>query len=979
MAFCEHQPTFYRVREGRIDKNASLRIRKELTEQVESGFEAKVTIEILRAELQAARSQRGWKIARMPYFHSGNVEATPFSVRYPEVLDSVHSLRAFFIGVLAGKQRAHGTMGARARLTLALILWQGVSNWGRLEAILLGVNRASRCATVDDAVIVPIKLSGAERESCEQLRAAVALAAVPLIGAGQPAGIDRISLSKELRRLLPPWHVSGDADVLDVLLEAAAIAHTFEQAPPLRDVWTGGASSVTLSAERVERLFSERAIVPSKPASTSGTTEAKPSSSYTGKRSVLESYCKLREILRVRRGKEKELTYKNARLPANTQQETLRNAIIEDVDAHLATLPADKSPAWLLASYARKLLLRGTSTSPKIELTTVYGYIVGAGAALVRLYPNAALTQLEPEDLISLYQDVVDAVPRRYRPSVATYLSYFHTYLVAEHDAVPMDLRGIGGLIAGNPDVGIVAPREYEVAFDRLKSTRQRTTVGSTHISEQSASVLCLGYASGARSGELVLRQQRELVTESGRYALLVRRNRLGGVKTRRGVRPISLEGWMPGDMLSGIVDDAVSLTGANKHRLPLFPDADIVTVATDPEAIATCIGETLRAVTGQQDARLYWLRHTSTSMEFLYLFADSYMLGKISASDRIKLPFPIEHSPEQMANLLAGSTVLSQFHSSAFRARRGHASILTGLASYIHVVGLIEPYASRETRAALTPVVCASLVEQSHDWVRKVMSRAKTTSASGNALARTLLPKLVRATTAVVAQEGEADAPSVSTVRVGDVYRCVDRYFKTGDLGLAIGLLRSTAAAEEKAKRIIGDLRIEPASSERTPTSLLSVVDKERHKLHVGTRSVDPLMVRAGLSSIRAKGKEAKRNEAFWRVVYEGIDPAEKVIRFSSVEGLETVAEGFPQVFKGLTGAGLALVVGPEVSEAAINRELQGHGSLRVLPVIRQHLTGGDQLPVAVTYVTAGGHKRMATLALLASAWHLHRGLKAS
>lgn len=987
-ALHEHLPDFFSRNEGRIDKELGKKIRKALTHGAESIAELQVLVERLRDEFVTARKLRQWKIARLPYFHGGKVEATPFATSYPRAMSAFAELRVYFVEVLNGKRKAPRTFTSRVRLILALILWHGVAEWPRLEALLQNVNRGRRIEGLGDSIVIPVPLNDTrERETAELLRGPVAIAAAQFIGAPQePANKRR--LSEQIHRSLPSWIASGDEKgFLDVLLEAAAISHAFESPAVLRDVWVGAASSVTMSTQRIERLFTPHPIplaacvAPEKSrAERDLVSISLPAAHVT----EFRHYRRLRKILRVPKGLDKHLPYQGIDLPVGTSKPRMRDEILSELRTHLAALPGSDTPCRLLTLYATKLFERGTPSHSKIEPDTVYQYVIGVGAFLVRLHAKAVLTETESEGLLQIYTELVRAAPSDYQPMVAKYLSYFHEYLVSEHDAVPVDLRGIGGFLAGIPDVGFIAPVELVQAENLLVDAKDQPQSASIHVCQQSRNVLRLGFATGARSSEIVLREQRDLVAEAGRTTLLIKRNRMTGVKTARGIRLVSLEGWMAPQDVARIKRDAEGLANQAKPSAPLFPDSDEPSKPTNPGAIAAAVGAALRAATNDASAHLYWLRHTAASLEFLYLFGDTYLLEQINKGEASRVPFPFG-TKEQFARRLGGSEILSQVHGSAYLGRRGHASIRTGQASYIHVVGLIEPYASRTTRKQIFGEGRANLLGRSHTWVRQVVSRANAASADDERITCALLDKTIEAARALEASEQQTLEMPLTAVKVRDVFRCVQRYFSAGDTQSALAMLKSTRFAEQRAAKIFTDIHIKAASTrsgDRRAEIHATLVNAapQRIELFVGPKSLDADLVDAALRYMRVHAKAAGQGEDLWRSILDGFDQQNKLVRFKTAQELKATVAAFDRVFASRRPKGrLALVIDPTVPANVLEHEVASDPQFATLHIVRERVPDHrGHIALAVTYVTPKGQFRLNTLLLLAVTWVLWSELRA-
>jgi len=995
-------PDFFTQTYGRLDKEQARTIRRALTENASSLAEAQITVEIIRATFTRAREERGWKIARMPFFYRGPVEASPFSPTFPCAYETFLRLRALFVDAVNGKSTAMRQLSPEARLVLALILWHGVADWSRLETILAHLHHGRHIRGLGDAIAIPYEIPGQQDavETVEILRGAVAMAAIPYVSAGQPIVMVKRTLGNQLARCIPSWvTLESGEKLIDILLSAAQIAHLFEHASPLRDVWSGNITSVSAPFARIERLFAPEAIpgtcIDSPSSQTSGEDGTRATSDQRRPSgNVLSEYKGLRPILRIRRGHAKRLPHSKTDLPLSTPDPTVRREILRELRQHSERCKDATSVSGLLTSYAQDLLTAGTFSSSRIELQTVYNYVVGAGCSLVRVHPDADLLTMEAEDLVPLYCDAIDAAPKRYQPFMARYLSYFHGYLVRERDASFVDLRAFGGQLIGLPDVGLVAPREYARARELLTSPAQDESIGSVLACEQAAHVLDLGYATGARSGELVLRECRELVAEPDRPLLHIRANRMTSVKTKRATRVISLDGWLSAEQLDVVHGLAVS----NDARMPnhaLFPDQEDPMQPVDPDLIARHIGKALRAATGEPRARQYWLRHMAASMEFLSLFADEFLLGALKNNAPDQVPFPFGATASQFAQRIGSHTALSPIHAAAYRARRGHASIGTSLTTYVHTIALIEPKPSREAALTLTHEGFAALIGRSPASVRQVLHRA-TTSITDPAAVRDVLIS-ASLTSPSTAQQPDAGAiiemAGTQGLRLTSISRGIECYLRTGNSDEAVRRMKVTARTQKIVLDILRSLPFRPhlRASEVQAKSSASLLEPlpatERPSFLVSPRSINPKLLKRAFNRMRLQGRRQFSVDAeLWDLLLTGVDPDRGIYRIRNIRDLELLASkvldalGIDRNRKDsdVDMGEIVLVVDVETTDAMIDRDLRDHAFLQTYPVIRRNVSKvlAGYLPVALAYRSSGGRDRTMSLLHLAIVWRVWRSL---
>jgi hypothetical protein len=567
-------------------------------------------------------------------------------------------------------------------------------------------------------------------------------------------------------------------------------------------------------------------------------------------------------------------------------------------------------------------------------------------------------------------------------------LSYFHAFLVREHDAPPLDLRGLGGAIIGMPEVGLVVPREYQAAVRILTAASAAPGAHSIVEVQQAKQALALGYASGARSAEVNLRERRDLVTEDGRPALLVRTNRFAGTKTYYSSRVLSLDGFIPNSELESIKQDNGVIGGNLRSDMPLFPDTDAPGQPTDPDVLSGLIGRALRSVTGEPRARQYWLRHNAASMEFLVLFADDNVIRAIKRDDDIAVPFPPACPASDAARRLGGNDCLSQIHAAAFRARRGHSTLRTSLTTYIHTVNLIEPMASRFAMKTLTSKGLARLCGRKEEWVRQIAFRAGVSmadspglrSALGNALVSGLDPSMT-----IDTSSSEPAGSSSVAVSPGAVARCAECFFRSGNLEEAIARLGASAAACEVARRTLMELPVRPSAllpgeSGAARTLLGTPTQGQLQPFDLKDRILDRDGLGKLLARMRRVGKKlAPKEGAVWDLILRGADTREQVIRCMTSAEIVNAYAGLSDLAKDAFPSRKAvLIVPPHTGKSVIEREIRSMPILEKALIIERPLKKplDRSLPVAVGLRSEGGQIRLATLVFAASVWRVWRSI---
>lgn len=969
-------PSFQDAANGKIGRALAYAIRRAILDRAESVAHATVMLRALRAAYDDAR-QRGWSIAGHPYALLCDVEATPHANTYPGVYETFGALRDWWMSTLEDGSPASSDPLTRA--IVALILWHGVTQQHRLQAILRSLRDAKPCSGLPDALLVPCRHDDCDEDEAEVLRGAVALAVAPLVGSPQPENaIAASALDRLIRAAVPRQFVtSGVAgQSLLVLLEAAAIVHTMESPPPVRDFRCGKISAVGLPARRVERLLSSAAVVPV-------ATSSRASERERGRRDLPRShlsivraaYSGLRDVLRVRRGRAKDLPHQGITLSPTTPSHELRAAMLADLELHAGKWASggDSVPA-LLCAYARHLLEHGTEHSERVEPSTVYGYVVGAGGALTRIRPDTCPAAWDADDVYDAYCETLSAVSPKYRPSVARYLTYFHQYLVATHGAEPIDLRAHGGDVAGRPDVEVISPREHAAAVRHLATAADAEAIGSVYETEVAADVLRLGYATGARSSELVGRELREFSCHPNGLALIVRGNRFGRVKTTRAMRVIPLDGWLAPNELSSLGERVIRRSGGKQsHLLPLFPDRSSPTLPVPLDTIQSLVGQALRAATGESNARQYSLRHTAASVDFVLLFADPSLARSLTATQPPSLQNPGPPSALNFRSLLGGSTELTLIHAAAYRARRGHASLATSITHYVHSMPLLLTPGTAMANGYLSASAAATMLGRKTPSVRRAVERALGTAARGSAFAAVLLggslDRQCRDTDRVAAP---VDDPPITAITIESVVQVVTDYYARGDATSAAGLLRGTKSAQRLAAEALEQLRIqpprEPSAGTADPLAPAALGPILSHP--IATRHVDVAILRALTTRMQGAAVNGPMS-IWWEWVAARYDPASRLMRWQSPTEMATTVAAMMHALPPSLVADMAIVHAPGVDMEAI-RAVLAKAHLTPLPMRpdRSALSPGH-LRAALRHTAAPRH-RYGTWIVAAATWRL-------
>lgn len=901
-----------------LNSSAVTALRVAVTDGADSAALAELRVRALRDYLKKGREDRGWKVKRLPQFFA--FQPTP-TVHHPTFVPAhlaLERLRAHFVSHLnvdPGKV-APTTASAKLNFVLALILWQGVCSWDRLKRILERLREAEPLSSNGEGIAIPVSLLRLANDptpepSSEVLTGAVALAAITAQPYLQP--VDRKEIEDLVAAWAPPAYVKAPkGQMLDVLFALARIGHRFESPPPLRLVWSEQILSVAMPLDRLRALFGRPAApvdAPPPPIASDDTSLERDTS--LGAHESAQAYKWLKATLRGAKDATKPFPA-DTLAPLSAEQANSPNARTKGIDQsrrghfkeacrrlddRLKRWPQDGSLARALTAYALDRLEKGTPWSPKIEPSVVYKYVVGAGSVLFNHDPDMHLSDLEEEDFAALYVSCIKQAKKSYQEDLTGFLAYFHGYLVQQNLAPRVSIGRSGDKVVSFPEVGYVAPNEAAASVALLESELAAAEKLASPLTEIRATLaaLGLGSAAGTRTSETLLRENRELVTDQGRRALLVRKNRWVSTKTHRSTRLVDLEPTMPMASWTAI-ENWQALSGSARtdqeiERSALFSETVDGRTPLPSERLARRIAATLRHSTKRQDARYYWWRHTAVSNDVLALFATLEMLTAIRQGTTSEgmhwLPDPL-----RMRKSLGGDIPLGQAHAAGFRSRRGHADMQTPFSTYAHTTGLIEPWACREASEELSSTALATLSGLRPAALRQRLSRSDVSISKSSRPAICFLLKQglqERSATPVVETLSPPlpASPKSGAIDPEQFCEALFRSLRRGNLQPLIDSLHlSTAAAERLSHRLRDALEtnvfglnigIELAVGTSAPAGIPRARAKESASKSFDR--VDQQWIRACFR-VRCEHPELA---PIWSIVLRGLDPRSGAIAVRS------------------------------------------------------------------------------------------------
>lgn len=907
-----------------LDADVVSSLRKKICADAIDLAYAEVAINALRTQLQEGSSAGRWRVKRLPHFHATRPEPSVFHPGFVSLYASVLDLRRDLRQEISGNPST-APQDVLRRCVLALILWHGVCTEQRLLQILKGIPHA-RAADTLDALVVPVEFTeaatGRTKVGSEVLRGAVALFA----NSAKEVLTDETG-PNQISTVIATWisaqtiHCPPD-DVLAVLLEAAAASHRFESAGPTRAVWTGAFTSISLPPMRLLTALGSTA------ADTSGEEDfSVPDNNRTGDlvdqttsapiKRTLRGYSWLRELLYFKPGLVK--TYPDyepdeasdnvktaaTQQPATTQSEhEIRKEIIRRLEARLHRWPDDHSLLRALTGYALDRVKNGTPWKRRIELSTIYNYLVVPGSALLAQHDGTPLDEMDSEDFHELYDSCIQGSDNALPAKLARLIAYFHGYLVSHCGAPAV---AIGASASGGrclPDVGYVTPAEYIHAKDLIRTSIESSQCapGSTTELEAANAALSLGFASGARTSEVLLREVDEVNLSSPAPALVVRRNNITRVKTPSSTRNIRLDPILTHrelrELESWKANAKLPTPDGSSKNSPFFRYWS-TQLPINRDIITSIISAALRTATGATESRPYWWRHTLISNEFI---------TQLGPADVIHALAPPKYNPTlgigesgQSLGYPPNSVPPCQAHAANFRARRGHVSMRTSVETYVHLVALVEPWASRQLSQQLSIDAISRIANLSPSAARKRLSRCGSSADNRPAVFRTLLGGPRSDELPEQAPPPRQVKPVTRSINLESAIKALAVAVRTDDHTFPARALHMTEAEATRWKLSINAAldtniyRNNPISwaTDFVDAKDIDIVRSDRSTLRNPKRINEKWLLQCVAST---QGDTAALDA--WRIVMKGLDVVTGFIVVSSKDELRTLVDGLKRSF---------------------------------------------------------------------------------
>ncbi len=333
----------------------------------------------------------------------------------------------------------------------------------------------------------------------------------------------------------------------------------------------------------------------------------------------------------------------------------------------------------LLCLWAIDLLLR-PGRSRKLATRSVLRYFGALSPRFTSMAYEVELDDLEGEDIEAFYRDVLDGAKAQDLSDIHDALRNFHTFAGVTAGVAEIDWSSIAvtdRIDLGSP--GFIDEATYLQLLERLPAVAHAKGL----VNWQLQCFAILGFRFGLRGGEIEGLRQDDLIYPGEPTRVIVRNNRIRGLKTRsaRRVVPQLFE-------LTQIEHDALrrlleshSVDAFNVENPPLFFSPNAPAKPVDGPRLRAIINDELKACTGQPHLSIHKLRK-SFAISLWMLLEAPYLplkgIQSIEGGTRTALMERLLGTPD------AGITRRSSW---GVAVAMGHAHPSSALRSYLPVL----------------------------------------------------------------------------------------------------------------------------------------------------------------------------------------------------------------------------------------------------------------------------------------------------
>ncbi|ETX09709.1 hypothetical protein MUS1_06250 [Marinomonas ushuaiensis DSM 15871] len=316
-----------------------------------------------------------------------------------------------------------------------------------------------------------------------------------------------------------------------------------------------------------------------------------------------------------------------------------------------------------------------------LKLSTIKSYFSRVGRPLINILGASSLQVLDSDELLDIYQQVIDSGNIDSREQRLSALQSFHKvcsdhFYMADIDWRDLDIELPTSQYAGN----LITPIEFHLTQELIQN--DPNMADDDKITCLSILILC--YRMGLRRGEVRRLRAFDFCFEDG--LCHVRSNHLGTVKTVSGNRRIPVDVLLCSDEYN-LIKSLVAKAAENGSNTPLFFSQYRKDRIRPMDRLFSRVIEALRITTGDPKIRLHDCRHSAINFIFTALIISDAQQDPIAEAVKSYLPYgDIKDFKKKIRSALVASVSPDSSLLPAIAQMVGHSKASTTIAHYMHL-----------------------------------------------------------------------------------------------------------------------------------------------------------------------------------------------------------------------------------------------------------------------------------------------------
>ena len=370
-----------------------------------------------------------------------------------------------------------------------------------------------------------------------------------------------------------------------------------------------------------------------------------------------------------------------------------------ELEAFIAKPDLDPLVHWI-ASYALHITCEGTPEKSEPAWSTIYGYITGFGADLVELAAQVDFQDMDSDECLDLYQDVIDRkTSTQVKSIVARELSNFHAYLEKHFGFDVVDFSALEGPIflpEHRIDADLVQPQEIKQGLRQIESwawaSKATEEPDAIRLNRQAHVFAILLKGTGGRHNELAALRFKDILAHPDATVVFARSSRYRRLKTSAARRVIDCTNRLSRrerTFVNKWIEVEKSRLGKSwKGTLPIFSDVCAPKTRVPSSQLRDVTLDALGDPVGGR-TKVHRVRHLVASEDMAELCLaerDWRRLRRSRSAARrfvrprepvaVLLPIHIRQKSIQLGHRRNSTTVINYFHMPWMMHSRAHASL---------------------------------------------------------------------------------------------------------------------------------------------------------------------------------------------------------------------------------------------------------------------------------------------------------------